>query len=101
MKLEEVVQVSASVAGSPGRLEKISKLAALLSRLPPDEVPIAVGFLISWPRQGRIGVGWATVATARKRSPAETATLELADVEECSPLLSHVVDFSQRAVVCW
>src|SRR6185436_12479261 len=45
MKLEELVQVSAGVAGTSGRLEKISRLAGLLTRLSPDEVPIAVGFL--------------------------------------------------------
>lgn len=81
MKLEEVVQVSASVAATPGRLAKISQLGALLSRLSPDEVPIAVGFLISWPRQGRLGVGGATVAAAQERSPAPSATLELSDVD--------------------
>ncbi len=82
MKLEEVVQVSASVAATPGRLEKISRLAALLSRLSPDEVPIAVGFLIGWPRQGRIGVGWASVSAAREHAPAPSPTLELHEVDK-------------------
>jgi len=81
MKLEELVRVSAAVAGTPGRLEKISKLAALFAALPPDDVPIAIGFLTGWPRQGRIGVGWATVASARDREPATTSTLELHDVD--------------------
>ncbi|HEY1951874.1 MAG TPA: ATP-dependent DNA ligase [Gemmatimonadaceae bacterium] len=81
MKLEELVQVSASVAGTPGRLEKISRLAALLGRLEPDEVPIAVGFLIGWPRQGKLRVGWSSVASAREREPASTGTLEIADVD--------------------
>ena len=81
MKLEDLVQVSAAVAATSGRLQKISKLAALLSRLTPDEVPVAVGFLIGWPRQGRIGVGWATVSGARERPPAIAPTLELRDVD--------------------
>src|SRR5213079_42149 len=81
MKLEELVKVSASVAATPGRLEKISRLAALLSRLLPEEIPIAVGFLIGWPRQGRIGVGWATVSAARERAPAIAPTLELLEVD--------------------
>jgi DNA ligase-1 len=59
MKLAEVVQVSAAVAATSGRLDKISKLAALLSQMPQDEIPIAIGFLIGWPRQGKVGVGWA------------------------------------------
>jgi DNA ligase-1 len=81
MKLEELVRVSAAVAGTPGRLDKISKLAALFAALPPEDVPIAIGFLTGWPRQGRLGVGWATVASARDREAATTSTLELHDVD--------------------
>src|SRR6266480_3060470 len=81
MKLEELVQLSAAVAATPGRLDKISKLAGLLKRLSPDDVPIAIGFLTGWPRQGRIGIGWATVASARDREPASVATLDVRDVD--------------------
>jgi DNA ligase-1 len=81
MKLEELARVSAAVAGSPGRLDKISKLAGLLSQISPDDVPIAIGFLTGWPRQGRIGVGWATVTSARGREPATLSSLELGDVD--------------------
>src|SRR4051812_19491382 len=82
MKLDELVQTSAAVAGTASRLEKVSKLAALLKRLDVDEVAIAIGFLIGFPRQGKIGVGWATVSAARERQPAATASLELRDVDE-------------------
>lgn len=81
MKLEELVQVSAAVGATPGRLEKVSKLAALLARVPPDDVPIAIGFFIGWPRQGRIGVGWATVASARSHEAAPEPSLDLRDVD--------------------
>lgn len=90
MKLEELVQVSAAVAAAPGRLDKISKLAALFKRLPPDDVPIGIGFLTGWPRQGKIGVGWATVAAARDRLPASASTLELRDVDLVLDQLSSV-----------
>ncbi len=88
MKLEELVLVSGAVAATSGRLDKISKLAALLTRVSPEEVPIAIGFLIGWPRQGRIGVGWATVSAARESSPAATASLELGDVDKVLDLLT-------------
>src|SRR6266550_5218784 len=88
MKLEELVLVSGAVAATSGRLDKISKLAALLTRVSPEEVPIAIGFLIGWPRQGRIGVGWATVSAARESSPATTASLELGDVDKVLDLLT-------------
>jgi ATP-dependent DNA ligase I len=90
MKLEELVQVSAAVAATPGRLEKVSKLASLLTRLEPDEVPVAIGFLTGWPHQGRIGVGWATVASARDHVPAAEPTLELRDVDRAFEQLISV-----------
>jgi DNA ligase-1 len=81
MKLEELVQVSTVVATTSGRLEKISKLAALLARVPPDEVPIAIGFLTGWPRQGKLGIGWATVASGPARDAASASSLELHDID--------------------
>src|SRR5258705_7378652 len=81
MRLEELVRVSSAVAGTPGRLDKISKLAALFALLPPDDVPTAIGFLTGWPRQGRLGAGWATGSSARDREPATESTLELRDVD--------------------
>jgi DNA ligase-1 len=81
MKLDDLVQASAAVAGTSGRLEKISRLAALLQRVPADEVATAVGFLIGFPRQGKLGIGWATVAGTREGAPAATPSLDLSDVD--------------------
>ena len=64
MLLAEVVEASARVAATPARTAKIAALSDLLRRLAPDEVEPAVGFLVGEPRQGRIGVGWATLAKA-------------------------------------
>ncbi|MFN2638084.1 MAG: ATP-dependent DNA ligase, partial [Gemmatimonadaceae bacterium] len=81
MKLDELVSVSAGVAATPGRLDKIARLASLLSRLDADEIAIAVGFLTGWPRQGKLGVGWAAVSTAREHIPASSPSLELREVD--------------------
>jgi DNA ligase 1 len=81
MRLEELVSTSTAVGATSGRLEKIAKLADLLKRVPPDEVAIAIGFLIGFPRQGKLGVGWATIAGAQDRQPAAESSLELADVD--------------------
>ena len=81
MKLAALVHTSNIVAAASGRLEKTSRLAAFLKDLTADEVPIAVGFFIGWPRQGKIGVGWATVADASAGEPAMAPTLELIDVD--------------------
>ena len=89
MKLDSLVQTSKGVAAASGRLDKISRLAAFLGQLTPDEVAIAIGFFIGWPRQGRIGVGWATVAEARGGAAAVPA-LELADVDRAFDALQAV-----------
>jgi DNA ligase-1 len=81
VKLDALVQTSKAVAASSGRLEKTAKLAAFLAQLSADEVAIAIGFFTGWPRQGKIGVGWATVADARDTPAAASATLELRDVD--------------------
>ncbi|HEY8176110.1 MAG TPA: ATP-dependent DNA ligase [Gemmatimonadaceae bacterium] len=82
MKLAALVQVSSIVGTTSGRLEKISKLAAFLAQLAPDEIPIAIGFFTGWPRQGRVGVGWATLASGRALEGAAEPTLELREVDQ-------------------
>ena len=61
MLLRELVDTSAKVAGSSGRKAKIGAIAELLSRVPPDEVPIAVAFLSGELTQRQIGVGYAAL----------------------------------------
>jgi DNA ligase 1 len=81
MKLDALVQTSNAVAATSGRLDKIGKLSAFLQQLTPDEIPIAIGCFIGWPRQGKLGVGWAAVAAAREQPPAPVPALELHDVD--------------------
>ena len=81
-RFAEVVATSAAVSASAGRSAKGDALAALLARLTPDEVEVAVGFLTGEPRQGRIGVGWRTLdAAARGVVPAPVATLTVSGVD--------------------
>jgi DNA ligase-1 len=81
MRLADLVATSDTVAAVSGRLEKVERLAALFARLAPGEIEIAVGFLTGLPRQGKLGVGSAAIMAARDVSPAETPTLDLADVD--------------------
>jgi DNA ligase-1 len=80
MRLAELTAISTAVANTSGRLEKVAHLVSLLTRLPPDDIEIAVAFLIGSPVQGRIGVAGAVISTARSISPAATPSLELQDV---------------------
>jgi DNA ligase-1 len=81
MLLDDLVQTSTAVAATTGRLDKTARLAALLARAESDEIPIAIGFLIGWPRQGKIGVGWASVSAARETTATLTPTLTLREVD--------------------
>jgi DNA ligase 1 len=62
MLLDSVVQTSAAVAASPGRLAKIAEIAALLRQVPAAERPIAVAFLSGDLTQRQIGVGYAAIS---------------------------------------
>src|SRR5215467_14219671 len=73
-RLAELVDVSRALAAAPGRLDKTALLAALLRRLAPTEIEIAVAFLTGSPRQGRIGLGYATIARAFERADTVTVT---------------------------
>jgi len=81
MRLAEVVAASAAVAATSGRLEKISHLAALLQRVPRDELAIVIPFLSGEMRQGRIGIGGAALSALRDVPPADAPSLELGDVD--------------------
>ena len=82
MRLQDLVDTSAAVRGTRARLEKIALLSGLLERLQPSEVPIAIGFLTGWPRQGRLGIGWATVSQTRPPAVV-TPELSLVEVDGC------------------
>jgi DNA ligase-1 len=82
MLLSDVVETSTAVAQASGRLAKIGLLADLLRRLTSDEIEIAIGMLSGEPRQGRIGIGSATLWTAKDTAAAATPTLRLADVDQ-------------------
>jgi DNA ligase-1 len=77
----DVVATSEAAAATPKRTAKVAALAALLRRLEPDEVVPAVGFLTGLPHQGRIGVGWATMA-ALEVSHAAEPSLTIAAVDD-------------------
>ena len=67
----------AAVAATRSRKAKIEALAAVLRACGPDEIATVVSLLTGEPRQGRIGVGWATLSAARRaasRRRAETTS---------------------------
>jgi DNA ligase-1 len=80
MLLGELVATSTRVSATSSRIAKSEHLAAFLSRLASDEIPIAVGLLTGQPRQGRIGVGYAA-AFGVEVPPSKHAGLSLLEVD--------------------
>ncbi|MGH8993882.1 MAG: ATP-dependent DNA ligase [Acidimicrobiia bacterium] len=80
MLMAEVVTTSEAVAATPARGAKIAAIAGLLARLDPGEVEPVVAFLAGEPRQGRIGVGWATLVGLAP-VPADEAALTVTEVD--------------------
>src|SRR5437868_6595851 len=80
MLLDTLVDTSQKITGTTKRLEKTSLLASLLKQLNPAEVEPAVGFLSGALRQGRIGIGYATLESATA-SAAAVASLEIVEVD--------------------
>ncbi len=80
MLLADLVTTSTAVASTRARSTKIAALADLLARLAPDEIEPAVGFLTGEARQGRVGVGWATVF-GLEAAPAMAPTLTITDID--------------------
>jgi DNA ligase 1 len=78
--LADVVTASRVVTDTTSRSRKIAALAELLGRLHPGEVPVAVGFLSGTPRQGRVGVGFATIYGI-DRAPAREASLTIDELD--------------------
>ena len=70
MPYRALVAVSAAVAATSKRTEKVAHLAAFLRSLAPTDRAAAVGMLVGEPRQGRLGVGWVTAHGARPSAPA-------------------------------
>jgi DNA ligase-1 len=80
MRFADVVATSEAVARTRSRSAKVDTLAALLCRASVDDVEPVVAMLVGTPRQGRFGVGWATVAGVDVPA-AEHPTLTVAGVD--------------------
>jgi ATP-dependent DNA ligase I len=86
----ELVRASSEVAATASRSAKIATLADFIGRLEPEEVTPAVAFLIGVPRQGRFGVGWATLGGVGAATAAVGEPLAIADVDAAIDMLRTV-----------
>jgi DNA ligase-1 len=83
--LSTVVEASGAVAATRSRRAKNEALAAVLRACAPDEIATVVSLLIGAPRQGRIGLGWATLAAVTRPAAGTVApeepTLTVAELD--------------------
>jgi DNA ligase-1 len=80
--LADLVDASTRAAQTASRLGKRDALAACLRAVAPDEIDIAVAFLSGETRQGRLGIGYATLSELRGGAAAATPALALREVDE-------------------
>ena len=97
MLLSEVVATSAAVTSTASRSAKVAALVDLLHRLGPDEVEVVVAALAGEVRQGRIGVGWATVR-GLDVAPAGHPTLTVADLDRVLDELAATAGAGSQAL---
>lgn len=79
--LGELASTADRVAATSKRTEKVAAVADLLRRTPADEAPIVVGLLLAEPRQGRLGVGWASLG-GPPPEPARASSLTIREVDD-------------------
>jgi DNA ligase-1 len=80
MLFADIVSTGAQVGATSSRTAKRDAIAALLRSLAPDEIAVAVAYLSGEARQGRIGVGWATVRDLQA-PPATAPSLTILDID--------------------
>lgn len=93
--LQLLAVASIDVAATSKRGEKTARLAELFAGVDPSEVEVVVGLMLGQQRQGRIGIGWATVA-GLDLAPAGTASLTVGDIDE---MLTAVASISGEGSV--
>ncbi|MGX1701921.1 ATP-dependent DNA ligase [Microbacterium sp. NPDC055357] len=97
MLLFRLVSATDAAAATSSRLAKVAALADVLAGLDAAEIPIAIGYLVAKPRQGRLGIGWRSLSTVDVVHAAEPA-LTLADVDAALTALARAEGPGSAAV---
>jgi DNA ligase 1 len=88
LPLSSLSTAHAELASTSSKLEKVRVLTELLQRCDINELPVVVAAMTGEPRQGRIGIGWATFARAEDSfAPAGNAQEEGPTVAELDRLI--------------
>lgn len=85
----DLAAASQRVAATAKRSEKVAAIAELLRATPEDEIEAAIGLLIGEPRQGRLGVGWATMSNLQVAAASEPS-LTIRDIDAALTVVAAV-----------
>lgn len=81
-RLATLVEVSGRVAETGSRIAKRDAIAACLRAAAPGEIEAIVGFLAGEARQGRLGIGYATLSELRLGAASPSPSLTLSEVDD-------------------
>ena len=87
--LATLVDTSHHVGDNSSRRAKVAHIAELLRALAQDEIAIAVSYLAGMTRQGRSGIGWASIRDARASAHVDDPRLTLIDVDASLDRIAH------------
>ena len=93
MRYTTLVEVAQRVAATSKRSEKVALLAGLLADAPraTESVQALIGLLVGEPRQGRLGVGWATLRDVWAATPpAAVGTVDIVEVDRVLGVLANL-----------
>src|SRR5262245_3609524 len=79
--LNAIVETFTKVGAASGRLPQVRELATCLRAFAPDEIDIGVQYLSGETRQGRFGLGYATLSGSASGPASTEPTLTLAEVD--------------------
>ena len=82
MELHRLVDLVAGVRATSRKTEKVALIADFLRQTQGRETGLAALYLTGTLPQGRIGIGWRTVQSAKPQGPASGPPPTLADVDE-------------------
>ncbi|HYJ07353.1 MAG TPA: ATP-dependent DNA ligase, partial [Polyangiaceae bacterium] len=80
--LADVARTSSAVAATRSRKQKVELLSALLRTLEPLELRPAVGFLCGELRQGKLGIGYATLRKMRALPQSPSRRVSVIELDE-------------------
>lgn len=88
--LHLLADASRDLTATSKRGEKTARLAELFAAIDRPDVEIVVGLMLGQQRQGRIGIGWATVSSL-DLTPAAAPSLTVGDIDD---MLTEVATIS-------